>query len=133
MALKSQCFLPDGTARTGPVGATPASNRAPCPEDTRNTREEHASTAGLLCWAVLGLITKEPLPPPQTLLDAKPIATCTPQPSERPRYRSDSGFIFTGQHKMKCEEADKCEEHGAMVTSDIRSLAEQTAAGMISV
>lgn len=34
---------------------------------------------------------------------------------------------------MKCEEADKCEEHGAMVTSDIRSLAEQTAAGIISV
>lgn len=32
---------------------------------------------------------------------------------------------------MKCEEADKCT--GAMVTSDIRSLAEQTAAGMISV
>lgn len=34
---------------------------------------------------------------------------------------------------MKCEEADKCTEHGAMVTRDIRSLAEQTAAGMTSV
>lgn len=86
---------------------------------------------GLLSWAAFGLITKEPLLPSQTFLDTKPTATCTPQPSERPRYRSASGFIFTGQHKMKCEEADKCT--GAMVTSDIRSLAAQTAAGMISV
>lgn len=103
MALTSQCSLPHGAAHTGPEGAPPAPSRALCPEDTRNPREEHESTAGL-CWAAPGLIPKEPLPPSQTLLDAKPIAACTPQPSERPQHRSDSVFIFTGQHKMKCEE-----------------------------
>lgn len=127
------------STHTGPVGAPPAPSRALCPEDTQDAREgmpgkgcqgRHSSTA---VASVLGSTWADHQRASASILDAKPISTCTPQPSERPRCASDSGFIFTGQHKMKCEEVDKCTEHGAMVTSDIRSLAEQTAAGMISV
>lgn len=34
--------------------------------------------------------------------------------------------IFIGQHRMKCEEFDKCKDRGAMVTSDTTLLTEQT-------
>lgn len=73
MALKSQCFLPDGTAHTQGLWELPQLPAELCALRTprmpgkgcqgRDAREGTQAQQWLLCWAALGLITKEPLPP----------------------------------------------------------------------
>lgn len=130
MALKSQCFLPDGTAHTQGLRDLPSFQQPlSAPRKPKIPEKSTQAQQVLLCWTALELITKRPLSLLQTLLHTKTkvqIAACTPQPSERQRQGSDFVFIFISQNKIKREEPYKCKEHGAMVTSDIRSLTEQT-------
>lgn len=128
MALKSQCFLPDGTSCTWALWELPQPSAATqCPKEIQNTREEHASTAGTSVSDSIWTSHKS-----SSLSITKTSWCKTKNPDfyiypitfRNTKIRIWFCFYFWRPAQNKVWEV--WEMHGAMVTSDIRSLTEQT-------